>query len=72
MGNAKTSILVTVGNNIRKIRMAQGISQNQLAYEADLTREYINKIESGKYNISLKKLELICTALNISPKKLLE
>ena len=70
MKKAENSITVIVGGNIRKIRLSQDLSQNQLAYETGLTREFINKVESGKNNISIKKLALIAEALNISPKKL--
>ncbi len=72
MGKLANKINSIVGNNIRKQRIVQEISQDQLAYETGITREYINKIESGKYNITLKKLALICEALNISPKKLFD
>ena len=61
-----------VGNNIRKIRTTQDISQSQLAYETGMSREFINKVENGKNNISLKKLILICEALGVPPKKLFE
>ncbi len=64
------TILMIVGDNIRKERLSQHISQNQLAYETGLTREFINKVESGKYNISVKKLHLISEALGIKIKLL--
>ena len=64
-------ISIIVGDNIRKIRIAQDVSQNQLAYETGLSREFINRVESGKNNISIKKLALIADALNIEPKELL-
>ncbi|MEO8762525.1 MAG: helix-turn-helix transcriptional regulator [Bacteroidia bacterium] len=68
----KYDINIVVGDNIRKTRISQDISQNQLAYETGLSREFINKVESGKNNISIKKLALIAEALNISPKKLFD
>jgi transcriptional regulator with XRE-family HTH domain len=68
----KYDIVLVVGDNIRKIRTSQDISQNQLAYETGLSREFINRVESGKNNISLKKLALIAEALNIAPKKLFD
>ncbi len=61
-----------VGGNIRKIRIAQKLSQNQLAYETGLTREFINKVENGKNNISITKLALIAEALNVSMRKIVE
>ncbi len=68
----KKDILSIVGSNIRKIRISQKMSQNQLAYETGITREFINKIETGKYNISIKNLEKIAQILEIDIKNLLE
>jgi len=63
--------LVKFGDNLRKIRVAQSISQQQLAFESGLSREYINRIENGKVNISLKNIVAIANILNIAPKNLL-
>lgn len=68
----KKDILSIVGNNIRKTRISQKMSQNQLAYEAGITREFINKIETGKYNISIKNLEKIALILEVDIKDLFE
>jgi transcriptional regulator with XRE-family HTH domain len=66
----KKDILTIVGDNIRQIRMAQGVSQNQLAFEAGVTREFVNKVESGKNNISIKNLEKIADILEVDIKDL--
>jgi transcriptional regulator with XRE-family HTH domain len=58
-------IIVKLGSNIRRLRLAQELSQGQLAFEAGLTREFINKLESGKVNISVKKLQMIALALDV-------
>ncbi len=44
------------------------MSQNQLAFEAEVTREFVNKVESGKYNISVKNLEKLALILEIEVK----
>jgi transcriptional regulator with XRE-family HTH domain len=63
------AVLLALGKKIRRIRISQKISQNQLAYETNLSREYINKVESGKSNISIKKLNQIADAFNIDIKE---
>ncbi|MCA6443465.1 MAG: helix-turn-helix transcriptional regulator [Bacteroidota bacterium] len=63
-------ILILLGNNIRKARIKYNLTQAQLAFEANLTREFINKVETGKYNISVKKLSLIAECLGIKLKDL--
>ena len=47
------------------------MSQNQLAFEAGVTREFVNKVESGNYNISLKNLEKLAIILEVDIKDLL-
>lgn len=58
-------IRIKIGNKIKKVRETKGISQKDLAYEADLDRSYIASIEVGKRNVSLINLEKIANALNI-------
>lgn len=65
-------ILVIIGNNIRKIRKSQKMSQSQLAFEAGVTREFINKLETGKYNVSILTLEKISSILETEISNLLK
>lgn len=41
------------GKQVRKRRTSLGLSQEQLAFEAGLHRNYIDSIDRGKRNISL-------------------
>lgn len=65
---AKNDILSIVGIKIREYRIKQKMSQNQLAFEAGVTREFVNKVESGKYNISVKNLEKLALILEVEVK----
>jgi transcriptional regulator with XRE-family HTH domain len=58
-------LLKTIGTNIKIIRIKQGISQNQLAFESNIHRTFINKLENGKANISIIKLFTLAKALNV-------
>ncbi len=53
-----------VGNRIRELRTAAGLSQEKLALAAGLDRTYIASVEKGKRNISIVNLEKIVTALD--------
>lgn len=55
-----------VGKRIRELRSEQGLSQEKLALRAELDRTYIAGVEQGKRNLSIKSLEKIIIALNIS------
>ena len=57
-------IRIKIGKQIKNIRESKGISQKDLAYEADLDRSYIASIEVGKRNVSIVNLEKIAYALN--------
>jgi transcriptional regulator with XRE-family HTH domain len=55
-----------VGLRIKELRNKQGYSQEKLALEADLDRTYINSVENGRRNISIKSLSKIAFALDAS------
>lgn len=59
-------ITEVVGKRIRELRSEQGLSQEKLAFRAELDRTYIAGVEQGKRNLSIKSLEKIIVALNIS------
>ncbi len=61
-----------VGFNIRRIRVQQGLSQEELAALAALHRAYVGQIERGEKNIGLKNLEKIAMALRINMRVLLD
>ena len=52
-----------VGNRIRELRKARGLSQEQLAEYADLHPTYIGEIERAETNVSLRTLQKIADAL---------
>jgi len=56
--------LKLLGDNLRKRRLLEDISQNQLSFETGLSREYINRLENGKVNVSYLTLKKLCTCLS--------
>ena len=54
-----------VGQNIRRIRVAQGVPQERLAYDAGVDRSYLGGIERGEENPSVDTLEKIAGVLNV-------
>lgn len=55
-----------VGENIRKMRLKTGLTQEEIALRSGLSQGYINQLESGKRMFTQKSLEQIAEALNIS------
>jgi transcriptional regulator with XRE-family HTH domain len=60
------SISKTLGVNIRSARVKAGLSQEQLAEKADLSRNYIGNVERAEYKITVETLARIAKALNLS------
>jgi len=49
--------------NLRKLRSAKGLSQEDLAFDAKVDRSYISGIEKGGFNPSVDVLESLTRAL---------
>jgi transcriptional regulator with XRE-family HTH domain len=57
--------------NIRRVRHAKGLSQDDLAYEAEISRSYLSQIEKGKHYASLKIIGKLASVLQVEPAELL-
>lgn len=63
-------IVKVFGNNLRKYRMAQGMSQEAFADKCGMHRTYISAIECYRRSISLENIQRIADALEIEAYKL--
>lgn len=62
--NVKMTIYKSLGKKIKKFRLLQGLSQEQLAEACFLSASYISCIERGTKKINLEKLERLACQLN--------
>lgn len=53
----------SVGRRIGEVRAARGITQEQIAEQLDVTVGYIQQVETGRKNLSLKSLATFADAL---------
>ena len=60
-----------VGTNVRRFRQAKGLTQEQLAFDAELDLTYVGGIERGRRNPSVLVLVRLASALSTDPDKLL-
>lgn len=67
-----TSVFEKVGINIERFRKIKGMNQQALAEKARIDLTTVSEVESGFRNPSLKTLNNIASALNISLKKLFD
>lgn len=61
----------TIGRNVRSLREAQRLSKVEFCLMAGLSRPYLNKIEAGEANISVKQLDRLAQSLGIDAAELL-
>lgn len=64
--------LKKIGDRIRKARLMNDISQEELAYLAGLDRTYISGIERGERNISVITIKKLSDALTLEISALLQ
>ena len=63
-------IVKVFGYNLKKYRMAKGLSQEAFADKCGLHRTYISAIECYRRSISLENIQRIADALEIETYKL--
>lgn len=54
------------GLRIKELRSQKELTQEGLAWKAEINRSFMNHIENGRRNISLETLEKIVSGLDIS------
>ena len=68
----KKNYLTQLGIEIKKHRIAQHISQEELASKCEFDRTYISLLERGKRNPSFFNLIKLCRGLEIQIQELLK
>ena len=61
---------MTIGSRIKELLKARGMTQRQLAKDANVSVSYLAGIESDKYKPSIKTLARIANALNVAIEEL--
>lgn len=56
----------TLGSNVRRLRGERGLSQEQLAFDAEIDRTYVSQIERAVINPSLLVLYRVGKVLGVS------
>lgn len=62
---------VIFGGNVRRVRQQKKLTQEELAFEAEIDLTYVGGIERGKRNPSLLVMARIADALSVPLAKLL-
>lgn len=65
------AIIGVLADTVRRARKTLGMSQEELAFKADLDRTYISQVERRKRNVTIVVLARIAKALKTTPDRLL-
>jgi transcriptional regulator with XRE-family HTH domain len=67
----RDTIIKNFAENLRVERVRKQIKQEKLAEMADITPEYLARVEAGKYSPSLVVIVKLALALDVSVDKLI-
>lgn len=67
LGTDPTIQATTFGALLRRLRQKSGLTQEQLAFEAGLQRNYVSNMELGQYQPTITTLFKIAYALKVAP-----
>jgi transcriptional regulator with XRE-family HTH domain len=54
-----------IAGNVRRLREAQGLTQEQLAHRAGMHRTYVSQIERAVKNVTVVKLDQVAKGLGV-------
>jgi len=60
-----TICLAAIGAHVRSLRLARGLSQEEVAHRAGLHVTYLSGIERGKRNPALRNIRRLARALGV-------
>lgn len=58
------------GLKVKELRILEHISQEELAFRCQLSKNYVSDVERGRRNVSLRSIEKFANGLNIEVKEL--
>ena len=63
---------VLVGENVRKVRLKRGLTQERFAEKSGFSQQYLSSLENGQRNPSIVTIYELATALGVSHLELLK
>jgi transcriptional regulator with XRE-family HTH domain len=69
---ADRALKTTLGKQLRAVRLARGLTQEQLAEQLDVTPRYLAGIERGERNLSLDSVDALAEQLGVHPSLVLD
>ena len=72
IGIRNKAYLKAFGANFKKLRLSKKLSQEELAYAADIPINQVGRIERGEVNTTVSTIKALSGALGIHPQRLFE
>ena len=72
INNRNKKILKTFGKHLFQLRKEKGLSQEELTFRADLSKNMIGNIERGEVNPTLTTIKSLAKGLGIPTKDLFD
>jgi XRE family transcriptional regulator, aerobic/anaerobic benzoate catabolism transcriptional regulator len=70
--NGRSNLLADVGQRVRALREARGLTQRALADRSGVSPRYLAQLEAGDANISVERLADVCRVLGATPSAMLD
>ncbi len=64
-------LIIEIGKKVKELRELKGLSQYELSYQTNISRNQIGRIERGEINTSISQLKEIADGLGVEMKELL-
>lgn len=61
-------IKTKIGLRIKELRTEKNLTQEAIAFKAEIDRTFMNHVENGRRNISIESLEKVLSGLEITIK----
>lgn len=56
-----------IGANVQRLRQEQGHTKTAFCLMAGISRPYLDKVEAGEANITVRQLERLASGLGVEP-----
>ena len=72
INNRDKKTIKAFGKNLKKIRLESGLSQEELNFRSELSKNMVGMIERGEVNPTLTTIDVLAKGLGVSVKKLMD
>jgi len=63
-------LILLVGRRVAELRRARGLTQEAFAESASVSVKYVQSVEQGRQNLSLRSLSRLANLLRVAPAEL--